>query len=207
MRKHETNLGGKAGWLAVVCLLASGVALAQAASTASPTLPRLPGVMLTEPPRAIAEFTLTDQDGRSFASSALRGHPALVFFGYAHCPDVCPAALAKLRMAHQSDDEAVKRAQVVFVSVDGERDTPASLKEYLARLSPDFIGLTGDPDAVRAIAEGFHAAFYKDTPAADASYKVEHSGQIYLVDAQGQLRAELYDPPVETIATLVRALP
>jgi protein SCO1/2 len=207
MSMRQTPSGREAGWLAVACLLASGLAHAQATATASPALPRLPGVMLTEPPRAIADFTLTDQDGRSFASSALRGRPALVFFGYAHCPDVCPAALAKLRMAHESTDEAVRRAQVVFVSVDGERDTPASLKEYLARLSPDFIGLTGDPDAVRAIAEGFHAAFYKDTPAADASYKVEHSGQIYLVDASGQLRAELYDPPAETITTLVRALP
>jgi len=199
--------GDAAGWLAVVCVLASGVAHAQSPTTASPTLPRLPGVMLTEPPRPIAEFSLTDQDGQSFSSSDLRGRPTLVFFGYAHCPDVCPAALSKLKLAHDSADEAMRRARVVFISVDGERDTPASLKAYLARLSPDFVGLTGDPDAVRAIAEGFHVAIFKDPPAPDASYKVDHSGQIYLIDAAGQLRAELYDPAIETITTLVRALP
>jgi protein SCO1 len=190
----------------VACLLASSFALAQATSTASQGLPRLDRVMLTDPPKAITAFELIDQNGATFNSSTLRGRPALLFFGYAHCPDVCPAALAKLKLVHASEDPAVKRAQVVFVSVDGERDTPETLKEYLARLSPDFIGLTGNPDVVRGIAESFHVAFYKDQPAADASYKVQHSGQIYLIDASGQLRAELYDPPLETITTLVRAL-
>ena len=190
----------------MACLFASGFALAQTTSTASQRLPRLDRVMLTEPPKPVAEFELTDQNGASFNASKLHGRPALVFFGYAHCPDVCPAALAKLKLVHASEDPVVKRAQVVFVSVDGERDTPETLKEYLARLSPDFIGLTGNPDVVRGIAEGFHVAFYKDQPAADASYKVQHSGQIYLIDADGRLRAELYDPPVETIATMVRAL-
>jgi protein SCO1/2 len=202
------KLGGDAGaWLAVACLLASSVALAQATSTASQGLPHLDRVMLVEPARPVADFELTDQNGASFSSSRLRDRPTLVFFGYAHCPDVCPAALAKLRLVHASEDAAVNRAQVVFVSVDGERDTPEALKTYLARLSPDFIGLTGNPEVVRGIAENFHVSFYEDQPAADASYKVEHSGQIYLIDANGQLRAELYDPPVETIATLVRALP
>jgi len=205
--RRELKLGGEAaGWLAVACLLASGITHAQATSAASRGLPHLDRVMAVDPPKPVADFELIDQNGAAFSSTKLRGQPALVFFGYAHCPDVCPAALAKLRLVHASDDPAVKRARVVFVSVDGERDTPASLKDYLAKLSPDFIGLTGNPDVVRGIAEGFHVAFYKDQPAADASYKVQHSGQIYLIDAAGNLRAELYDPPVETIATLVRAL-
>jgi protein SCO1/2 len=161
--------------------------------------------MVIDPPRPVAEFQLTDQDGKPFSSSSLRGRPALVFFGYAHCPDVCPAALAKLKMLQARGDDAL-RAQVVFVSVDGERDTPEAVREYLARLSPDFIGLTGEPDVVRAIAEAFHVAFFKGQPGADPAYKVDHSGQIYLVDAAGQLRAELYDPPVETIATAVRVV-
>ena len=186
--------------------LASNVLQAQAASTASQGLTGLERVMVVDPPRQIAEFQLTDQDGQPFSSSSLRGRPALVFFGYAHCPDVCPAALAKLKML-QSQGEDVRRAQVVFVSVDGERDNAAAMKEYLARLSPDFIGLTGDPDVVRGIAEGFHVAFFRDQPGADTStYKVEHSGQTYLMDAAGQLRAELYDAPVEAIATAVRAV-
>ena len=190
----------------MVCLLASNLLQAQAASTASQGLTGLDRVMVVDPPRPIAEFQLTDQDGKPFSSSSLRGRPALVFFGYAHCPDVCPAALAKLKMLQSQGDDA-KRAQVVFVSVDGERDTPVAVKEYLARLSPEFIGLTGEPDVVRTIAEGFRVAFFKDQPGADATtYDVEHSGQIYLIDGAGQLRAELYDPPVETIATAIRAV-
>ena len=205
--RHDAKLRGDAGgWLAVVWLLASSCALAQATSTASQGLPRLDRVMLVEPPRAIADFELTDQNGAPYSSTRLRGQPALVFFGYAHCPDVCPAALAKLKLVHESEDEAVRRAQVVFVSVDGERDTSTALKEYLAPLSPDFIGLTGDPDVVRRIAEGFRVAFYKDQPGADASYEVQHSGQIYVIDAAGNLRAELYDPPIDTIEAVVRAL-
>ena len=205
--RHDRGLVGHAGgWLAVVCLLASSFALAHATSTASQGLPQLDRVMLVDPPRAIADFELTDQNGAPYNSTRLRGQPVLIFFGYAHCPDVCPAALAKLKLVHESQDEAVRRAQVVFVSVDGERDTSAALKEYLARLSPDFIGLTGDPDVVRGIAEGFHVAFYKDQPGADASYEVEHSGQLYLIDAAGNLRAELYDPPVAAIEAVLRAL-
>jgi protein SCO1/2 len=204
---HDTRFGGDAGgWLAVVCLFASSFALAQATSTASQGLPQLDRVMLVDPPRAIDDFELTDQNGAPYSSTRLRGQPVLVFFGYAHCPDVCPAALAKLKLVHESHDEAVRRAQIVFVSVDGERDTPAVLKEYLARLSSDFIGLTGDPDVVRGIAEGFHVAFYKDQPRPDAGYEVQHSGQIYLIDAAGNLRAELYDPLIDTIETIVRAL-
>ena len=204
---HESRVGRS--WrsaLAVVWLLASSLALAQATPSASQGLPQLDRVMLVDPPRAIADFELIDQNGAPYSSTRLRGQPVLIFFGYAHCPDVCPAALAKLKLVHESQDEAVRRAQVVFVSVDGERDTPAALKGYLARLSADFIGLTGDPDVVRGIADGFHVAFYKDQPGADASYEVEHSGQLYLIDAAGHLRAELYDPPVDIIETVLRAL-
>jgi protein SCO1/2 len=189
-----------------VWLLVSSLALAQTTPRAGQWPPRLDRIMVVDPPKEIVDFELTDQNGAPWSSTRLRGQPALIFFGYAHCPDVCPAALSKLKLVHESPDDAVRRAQVVFVSVDGERDTPAALKEYLARLSPDFIGLTGDPDVVRGIAEGFHVAFYKDQPAADASYEVQHSGQIYLIDAAGSLRAELYDPPVGTIETVLRAL-
>jgi protein SCO1 len=203
--RHRSNLGGEdGGWLAVVCLLACALTPAPVTATASQALPQLDRVMLVQPPRAVTDFELTDQDGAVYRSTQLRGAPTLLFFGYAHCPDVCPAALAKLKLVHERED--LHGIRVVFVTVDGARDTSATLKAYLARLSPDFIGLTGDPNVVRGIAEGFHVSFFNDQPGADAGYKVQHSGQIYLLDADGQLRAELYDPPVDTIATLARAL-
>ena len=73
----------------------------------------------------------------------------LVFFGFTHCPNVCPTALGRLKLLHESRGGALKAARIVLISVDGERDTPARLKSYLAPLSADFIGLTGDPKATR----------------------------------------------------------
>jgi protein SCO1/2 len=94
-----------------------------------------------------------------------------------------------------------------MVSVDGERDTPAALKAYLSAWPSDFVGLTGDPEQVREIAGRFSAVFWKG-PARGASgfYLMDHSSQVFVVDGAGRLRAELWDPPVETIATLVRAV-
>ena len=112
-------------------------------------LPALQGVFVNEAPAPLADFTLTDHQGRSRNFSSLRGSPALVFFGFAHCPNICPTTLANLKALHEAEGGALKSARVVLVSVDGERDTPAALKSYLAPLSPDFIGLTGDPKADR----------------------------------------------------------
>jgi protein SCO1/2 len=163
-------------------------------------------VLVTEPPKPVADFALTDQDGRPFDFSRLRGRPALVFFGFTHCPDVCPAALAKLKLLHARDAE-LARVQVVFISVDGNRDTPEAVKAYLAPLSQQFLGLTGDPELVRDVAARFAAAFFKGQPGGDAQdYEVQHSSQIYLVDAAGDLRAEFYDAPLDTMATLTRAV-
>ena len=192
-------------WLTACCVLATSVAWAQ--TPPSPSRPRLERVRVVEPPRAIGDFELTNQDGRRFRFSELQGAPVLLFFGFGHCPDVCPAALAKLKLLRESQGKDLRRLQVVMVSVDGERDTPAVMKAYLARLSSDFIGLTGDPKIVREIAARFSAAFWKGPTRGDSGhYLVDHSSQLFLVDGAGRLRAELYDPPVETIAMLARAV-
>jgi protein SCO1/2 len=192
-------------WLSVSCVIATGVAWGQ--SPAARSGPRIDRVMPVDPPRAIGDFELTDQEGRPFRLSRLHGAPVLVFFGFAHCPDVCPAALVKLKRFRESQAEDLRRVQVVMVSVDGERDTPAALKAYLSAWSSDFVGLTGDPEHVREIAGRFSAVFWKG-PARGASgfYLMDHSSQVFVVDGAGRLRAELWDPPVETIATLVRAV-
>lgn len=203
-RKGFITGGEGKGWLAVACLLATGVC-AQA-TTASPGLPHLPRVMLAEPAKPIADFELTGTDGQAVRFSELHGRPALVFFGFTHCPSVCPAALGKLRMLH-AQGEDLRQARVVFVSVDGERDTPEVVKAYLEKLSPAFVGLTGEPEKVREIASRFAAVFFKEPPGPDGKgYLVQHSSQVYLVDAAGNVRAEFYDAPVETMATVTRAL-
>lgn len=171
-----------------------------------PPLPALERVTVMAAPRLIPDFELTDQDGRLRRLSSLRGVPLLVFFGFIHCPDVCPAALTKLKLLHESNDGALKAVRVVMISVDGERDTPAVMKKYLASLSPDFIGLTGKPHTVGNIAARFSAVAFKEQPDKDGNYKFFHSSQVFLVDKSGRLRASFADAPLENMATVTRFL-
>ncbi|MBN8280107.1 MAG: SCO family protein [Gammaproteobacteria bacterium] len=160
-----------------------------------------PAVAEANPPRAIADFTLTDQAGKAFRFGQLRGKPVLVFFGFTHCPSACPSALAKLKAVAGSGEPGLGDLRIVMISTDGDRDTPAVMKKYLAAISPDFIGLTGPPRAVTAVANQFAAVFFR-MGAADATgnYLVQHSDAIYLLDRAGRLRATFQDAPVATLA-------
>jgi len=184
----------------VTALAAALVVFAPAPAATAPSAPD-PAVALTEPPQPIADFTLTDQRGKPFALGRLKGRPVLVFFGFTNCPDACPAAMAKLLAVSRSEDPAVRETRVVFISTDGDRDTPPVLRQYLAGLSPDFIGLTGPPKEVSRVAGQFAAVFFRGRAADSAgNYLVEHSDQIYLLDRAGNLRATFFDPPVATLA-------
>ncbi len=164
-------------------------------------------VLIATPPRAIADFTLTDQQGRDFKLSSLRGQRVLVFFGFTHCPDICPATLLKLRQLKQAAPQELADVRVVMISVDGDRDSPRLLKEYLSAFWPDFIGLTGTPAAVRDIAARFPAVFIKGIPPAPGGdYSVQHSSLVYVLDEAGQLRAEFSDSQVDAMASYLRTL-
>lgn len=165
-------------------------------------LPALERVTVLAAPKAIADFQLTDQAGRPRSFASLRGAPALVFFGFTHCPDVCPAALTRLKLLHESRGGSLKAARVVMISVDGDRDTPAVMKKYLASFSPDFIGLTGKPRAVTDIAARFAAVAFKESPDPAGNYGFFHSSQVFLVDRRGRLRASFSDASVENMATV-----
>ena len=148
-----------------------------------------------------------DQDGGAFAFSNLRGRTALVFFGFTNCRSVCPPTMQKLRQVHRSLDAENVPITVVFVSVDGERDTPAAMKEYLAPFTPGFIGLTGEPRVVRDIAATFPAVFFRGMPTdTEGGYDVEHSSQVYLVDKEGQLRATFYNAAAHVMAEATRRI-
>ncbi len=123
-----------------------------------------------------------------------------------HCPDVCPAALIRLRALHAAQGSAPGAVKVVMISVDGERDTPAALKAYLAPLSPDFIGLTGDSRITTTIAAQFSAVFFKEPPGKDGSYNVMHSDQVFMVDKKGRLRASFVNASVEDMAKITALL-
>jgi protein SCO1/2 len=188
--------------LAVVIALASAIAAAGERAA----LPELPRVYVNPAPAPIADFTLTDQHGKPRSFSSLQGEPTLVFFGFTHCPHICPTALGRLKLLHEFREGALKPANVVLISVDGERDTPARLKSYLRPVSGDFIGLTGDPKLTAGIAAQFAAVFFREPRGKDGGYNVMHSTQVFAVDKAGRLRASFADASIEDMATITALL-
>ena len=164
-------------------------------------------VATAQPPKAIDDFELTDQEGKPFRLSQLSGRPAHVFFGFTHCPDVCPSTLAKLERLMSIADPKIHAAALVMISVDGDRDSPAVMKAYLSQVSPRCIGLTGDPRTVRRIAAQFSGVFFKELPdKPGGAYLVEHTSRIYLIDQQRRLRATFFDASIDAIRQTMTAI-
>jgi protein SCO1/2 len=153
------------------------------------------GTLLT-PGRALPDFSLIDQKGRTFATADLRGHWSLLFFGYTNCPDFCPTTLTTLA-AMEKNLRSAKAAvipQVIFVSVDAKRDTPAQLAKYVPYFDPSFIGLTAaDQPSIDAVAKELGVAVII-RPASDGNYTVDHSGEIFVLSPDGQIAAILTGP-------------
>jgi len=182
--------------IALIALLASA-----AATAAAPAPER---TLLAEPPRAIADFQLTDQAGKTVKLADLRGAPVLMFFGFTHCAQICPTALHQLRQLEREHRAELGKTRIVIVSVDGERDSPAAMKTWLQPISTSFIGLTGAPATVHNIAAQFSAAFYKVPGANKSEYSMEHNSQIFLLDGKGRLRATFFNAPLATMAAVTR---
>lgn len=182
------------------------VALAVPAAYAD-NLPSFERVRILEQGRQISNSQLIDQNGDSFQLNELHGRVALIFFGFTNCPDVCPLAMEKFRQLYESKLIDTDRVAFVLISVDGERDTPEVLKSYLQKFSAEFIGLTGPSRDVKSIAKEFSASFFKgDSSGSDSNYDVMHSQQSFVLDRNGMLRAEFYNPTVDAMAGLTNAL-
>jgi len=138
-------------------------------------------------PNPAPDFVLTDQNGNPFHLSSLRGQVVVLFFGYTHCPDVCPTTLAQFRQvkAGLSNNAGFR---FVLVSVDPERDTPAVLKKYLAAFDPTFIGLTGDPAALEKVWADYGITVQKTDIQSAEDYAVEHTDRVYVIDTKGNLQ-------------------
>ncbi len=130
-------------------------------------------------------FSLIDQDGEAFSDADLKGKPYAIFFGYTHCPDVCPTTLFEMSAALQKLGADAGALNVVFVSVDPERDTPALLKDYLSAFDPHIVGLTGTMESVAAAAKTFHVV-YRKNPAEGGDYSMDHSASVLLMDTEGR---------------------
>ena len=146
--------------------------------------------------REVGEFTLTDAAGQAFTRQRLAGAPTLVFFGFTHCPDVCPTTLAKL--AQVRAQAQLPQLRVLFVSVDPARDTPAVIGQYVHAFDPQFEGVTGTPAAIATLAARFGVAVQRvELPGGD--YTMDHSAVVFLLDAAGHIAA-VFTPPFDTAA-------
>ena len=151
----------------------------------TPTEIRANGLYIFETPRDPGEFSLVDHRGEAFTPGQLEGHWTLIFFGFTHCPDVCPTTLSFLaELKGQLESTEASDTQVVMISVDPARDTVEQLATYVPYFHPDFIGVTGDFIDILNFARTFNAPFRKVTEA-DGSYQIDHSANVVLVNPRG----------------------
>ena len=134
------------------------------------------------------DFALTDHNGKPRTLADFRGKAVVVFFGYTQCPDVCPTTLAALAETMKQLGPDADRVQVLFVTVDPERDTRELLAQYVPAFDPRFLGLYGNADATGRVAKEFKIVYQKQAGASPGSYTMDHSAGTYVFDPQGRLR-------------------
>jgi len=196
----------RARWLLVAAALCAGLAgfwLARQLDRGSPQLAS--GTWLPQS-KPVIDFELTDTSGQAFTRRDLTGAPTLVFFGFTHCPDVCPTTLVKLAQVHRR--AAIAGLRVLFISVDPQRDTPPLLGQYVRAFDPQFRGLTGDPRTIARLAANFGVAVNRvELPGGD--YTMDHSAVVFLLDDSAHIVA-IFTPPFDVAALstdLARAAP
>ncbi len=152
------------------------------------------------------DFSLTDHAGRVRTLADFRGKVVVMFFGYTRCPDVCPTTLAELKAVKDQLGEDGRRLQVLFVTVDPERDTQKLLADYVPAFDPTFLGLYGDPGATARVAKDFKVFFEKVPGRTPDSYTVDHTAGSYVFDPQGRLRLFARHGNSASLVTDIRAL-
>jgi protein SCO1/2 len=185
-------------WISVAAVAAAaalaGVYVARTLSL--PAVPSLESGTSFPTPRPLADFNLVDTHGAPAPTAALRGHPTLAFFGFTHCPDVCPTTLAML--ASVQKQVAQPGLKVALISVDPERDTPEQLGKYVASFGGDLIGLTGPAPEIKKTMKTFGVAASRvDLPG--GSYTMDHSAAIFAVDSGARIVA-VFTPPFNAAA-------
>jgi protein SCO1/2 len=193
--KSRRPLGAAVLWLLVIGLLLGGC---QRSEPLPFKLTDISGHMPT------LDFKLTDDRGKAVSGADYRGKVVLLYFGYTHCPDVCPLTLAQLHVVMQRLGKLADGARILFVSVDPTRDTPPVLHAYVNAFDPRVVGLTGDPRVVEALVKRYRSSFTREPASSDGNYEVSHSSAIYVFDGGGNAR--VLSTPTDTQDDLVHDL-
>jgi len=165
----------------------------------------LGGLQNVAAPAAIGgPFQLTDQSGQTVTEKNMQGHPTLIFFGFTHCPDVCPTSLFEISEVLRAMGKDADRVNAYFISVDPERDTTQAVKEYLSSFDPHLKGLTGNPDQIAKVISAYRV-YARKVPLKDGDYTMDHTALVYLMDRYPQIcRAVLSQADPEEAAVDLR---
>ena len=191
------------GWLAAVWAVAL---LALGGCHPAPQPPVFQGTDITGAGFA-RDFRLTDHNGHVRTLADFRGKVVAIFFGYTHCPDVCPTTLSDFAAALKLLGGQAGRVQVIFVTLDPQRDTPEILKEFVPAFNPTFLGMYTDPETLKQLAKEYKVVYQKTSVKAADDYLIDHSAGTYIYDPNGHLRLLMpYGSGPEVIAHDLKAL-
>ena len=154
---------------------------------------QIPGLFWPNP-RQVAEFNTLDHSNQGFGLSQLQGKWSLVFFGYTNCPDICPITMSVLAQTYPALTERLPDVQVLFVTVDPERDSLAKLSQYVNYFSDRFIGIGGDEDQVNSFTRQLGAAYFLNKEEGVNNYLVDHSASLFVIDPQARMVGKLSPP-------------
>jgi protein SCO1/2 len=186
--------------------LAGMLSLGLVACTPAPTPPRFQATDITGAPFA-HDFRLTDHTGQMRTLADFKGKAVAVFFGYTHCPDVCPTTLADFAAALKMLGSQGDRVQVIFVTVDPERDTPEVLRQFVPAFDPRFLGMYTDAASLRLLAKDYKIVYQKTAQKNPDDYLIDHSAGTYIYDPKGRLRLLMpYGSKPEAIAQDLKTL-
>lgn len=152
-------------------------------------------------------FELTSMTGEKFSNRSLIGAPHLIFFGFTHCPDICPTKMMELTDIMKAAGDRAANIRALFITVDPERDTPELLRQYLGSFDPRIIGLTGTREQIDAVVKAYRA-YYRKVPLSSGDYTMDHTAIIYLMDKRGQFVGafNVERPPADAARELLRHL-